>query len=193
MSKSLLIRLPKIKNIGAVVALVALLFALRPTLAEEPKNKAPLMPNASFEEINPVTNLPQGWSMAYGRKPICDATVAHDGNRSVRFQFQGPTEDFMILTTIPVKVATAAVCRVSFYIRTLDLEGGYVHIFIYRYPKMEQYNSKQLRGTTDWQKVEVDVPVVPVSDSLQVRVAASASWGEVWFDKGEVTIAEDTK
>ena len=164
--------------------------------ADGPKKQAgaPSVVNPSMEEVSPKRALPKGWYFNGAGIAATDDTVAHTGRRSIKLCFRGPREAPFVSQGVAVPRRANVVYRITAKVRTLDLAGE-AYLFVYRYPPpfKKRFMSKKISGTHAWRTLSLDVPAKPGGDSLQVRLMAYATWGQVWLDDVTVEMLEKPK
>ena len=158
--------------------------------------------NLKFEQWNAEGTRPEGWWIAgtggYASSADCEA---RPGRCVLRFESVGDSAlagRFVPLgQSIPSSVAAGRGLRLSGWIRTKDVQGwaglwmrvdapGRPHVVL------DNMHDRGPRGTTEWQRFELVVPVAPGSSQVVFGVLLAGN-GTAWFDDLELEVDTSVK
>jgi len=156
-----------------------------------------LVANPSFEEGD-GTGVPVGWVVGWGnlRDPVGgwewdgafsrETRVSHSGKRSAKLMWT-PKEGMEWRQRWPnASPVEAGQCfRVSGWVKTQDATGeSCLLLCLYRRNNelVGEHRSEPLAGTSDWQRVSLDVEIPDGAEKARIACRSDGNQGAVWFD-----------
>lgn len=166
--------------------------------------------NLNFDVKSPQHNLPQGWVILGDKSEVgLDATNVYNGSYSLRIHSKSTSpQEFHfggIMRTFPVSdVAKGKVIRLTGYIKTQDVQGGFAALWV-RVEGSGKYNvlafgnmwNQDVHGTTGWTRYQITLPVY---DSVNAKNMSaedivfgvfSTGTGTAWFDDLSIQVLNE--
>ena len=157
--------------------------------------------NLDFETWS-ANGEPKGWGI--GSSPAhtisADCESAREGKCALKIEGRPQaTPGFLPLgQQMPPGDAGGHRLKLSGFIRTLDVKDGWAGLWIrvdastQTSLSLENMAKDGPRGTTDWQRFEINAPVPPNASNVAFGVLLSGS-GTAWFDDLKLTIDDSVK
>lgn len=154
--------------------------------------------NLGFESWD-ANGKPEGWwigsaSSSHVVSAECDA--APEGKCALKIESRpGAPAGFQPLAqSMPLGAAAGHRMKLSGFIRTRDVSGGWAALWLRvdaaRMPSvLENMANDGPRGTTDWKRFEISVPVAPNAKQIAFGVFLNGS-GVAWFDDLQLAVDE---
>jgi erythromycin esterase len=141
--------------------------------------------NLGFERS--FNNKPTGWYIggeAFDSK--LDSLVVHSGKTSLRMHYTGGPGFAVATQVFPLEMARGKKIRFSGYIKSDSINRGFAGLWwrvdgknrILAFDNMQQRGAK---GTTPWQRYDIDLPVDSAAININFGVLLSGN-GTAWFD-----------
>lgn len=161
--------------------------------------------NLGFEDWNSDKTKPTGWwvgGTGYEASADCSAASrAPEGNCALRLR---STQDlksgaFMPLSqNLPSRFAAGHQIKLSGFIRTENVQDGWAGIWMRvdapgkLAVAFDNMSKRAPRGTTDWQRFEIALPVAPNTSNIAFGVLLSGG-GTAWFDDLKLEVDESVQ
>ena len=142
-----------------------------------------------FEENEPLTSKWYGYGDANYNVSI-DNKLYHSGKASVSIQSKPDSKDFQPFSySIPADFGGKKI-KMTGYIKTEDVTDGYAGLWMRIDPNVgfDNMGNRQITGTTDWKKYEIELDLKPAQAKTIVFGALIAGKGTMWLDDIEVTV-----
>lgn len=145
--------------------------------------------NLDFERLD--GEKPVGW-VTYGSGDYLlavDSSIVHDGKYAVTLEFDGTTSNFKAWAlNFPADFEGENI-RLTGYIKTENVSDGYAGLWMRIDPSVafDNMNDRGIRGTTDWQQLEISLNLKPSANNIVVG-GMLVGKGKMWLDKLEITV-----
>lgn len=148
--------------------------------------------NGDFEAAASRDGRPSGWSIFQhaGDKSyafVVDPAVTHGGKQSVRIENVGPEPYGTLAQRVPAAALAGQTVRFSLWLKTRDCDGRGVSLLANSDSGSERARGEKIRGTTDWTRHSVTLPVPAGAAMLRVGVTLEGK-GTVWVDDAELEV-----
>lgn len=146
--------------------------------------------NLDFERIE--NGIPTGWQVNTNSEDCLfslDSTVVKNGKYSAAIEYDGELNKFGISGLIISDNYDGKQITLSGYIKTENVvsTNGYASLFLRIDPEIG-FKDVQIKGTTEWKRYEVTVPMYPKETRNFVIGVVLRGKGKVWFDDLKITI-----
>jgi C-terminal processing protease CtpA/Prc len=146
--------------------------------------------NLDFEQTE--KNFPANWE-SFGNKDYKiypDSVHKKSGKFSMVIENNGETSNFRALSFKLPKNYNGKVIRLSGYIKTENVTGGYAGLWMRIDPEIgfDNMSDRGIRGTTDWKEYEVYLELNPKETDNIVIGGLLVGKGKMWLDDLKVTI-----
>lgn len=150
--------------------------------------------NLDFEQTE--NNFPLNWE-SFGNKDYkiyTDSTFAKSGKYSVVIENNGATSNFRALAINLPKNYNGKLIRLSGFIKTENVTGGYAGLWMRIDPLIgfDNMNERGIKGTTDWKQYEVYLQLNPKETDKIVIGGLLVGKGKMWLDDLKVTIDDNS-
>ncbi len=146
--------------------------------------------NLDFEQIE--EGRPTGWndfgSDAYTL--AVDADHHQSGSHSASIEYSGTNPDFKAWAyTIPATYQGSKI-KLSGYLKMTDVKDGFAGLWLRIDPGLafDNMKSRELTGTTDWQKYEIELDYDALGATQIVFGSLLVGTGKIWVDNLTLTI-----
>lgn len=146
--------------------------------------------NLDFEQYE--NGFPSGWEVfgSSGYKIYIDSIHSQSGSVSVIIENSGDESDFKALAFNLPENYNGKSIRLSGYIKTENVTGGYAGLWMRIDPQIafDNMNNRGATGTTDWKHYEITLPMNPKRTDKIVLGGLLAGKGKMWLDDLRVSI-----
>jgi hypothetical protein len=146
--------------------------------------------NFNFEEEkdNRPINFPESFSKEYAIS--YDSTVKYEGKYAAKIQFVGGEKSFDAIHFFLPPNLEGKKIKVSAYVKTENVTEGYAGLWMRIDPNIGFDNMRKngLKGTNDWQKLEIELDMYSDLATDYVVGALLVGKGTMWVDQFEVTV-----
>ena len=146
--------------------------------------------NLDFEETE--NDFPKKWQ-SFGSADYTidiDSSQAQNGKLSAVIESHGNKSDFKALAIYLPHNYDGKIIRLSGYIKTENITNGYAGLWLRIDPQLgfDNMNKRGIKGTTDWTKYEISLPLTPEKTNKIVLGGLLVGKGKMWLDNLHVSI-----
>lgn len=119
-----------------------------------------------------------------------DKEVYHSGAAAVTIQSKPSSKDFQPVSySIPSTFGGKKI-KMTGYIKTENVTGGYAGFWMRIDPNVgfDNMGNRQIKGTTDWTKYEIELDLKPAQARKIIIGALITGKGKMWIDDVEITV-----
>ena len=147
--------------------------------------------NLDFEKIE--NKFPSGWNNFGGSNYLiyCDSNSVKNGKYSVIIEYnKKDTATFKAMGFTLPTIYDGKQITLSGYVKTENVTDGYAGLWMRIDPGIDFDNMKKngIKGTTDWTKYEIKLPMNPAMTKKIVVGGLLVGKGKMWLDNFHITI-----